>query len=71
MFEVVLKDLEADIRLLNDRPSILETYVICGPIFHFDKPVEVIGTDDDNDVSIPVPNAFFNPNYAMELGKPS
>lgn len=52
--------LERDIRLLNTRPDILETYVICGPIFYFDKPVVCIGEEDTkNDVSIPVPNAYF------------
>lgn len=51
--------LEALIRDLNDQPKVLETYVICGPIFYFDQPVEEIGSDDDNEVTIPVPNAFF------------
>ncbi len=52
-------DLEAQVRELNEMKKVLETYVICGPIFYFDKPVEYIGTDDPNDVTIPVPNAFF------------
>ena len=30
-----------------------------GPIFYFDQPVEFIGTGDKNDVTIPIPNAFF------------
>jgi endonuclease G len=37
----------------------LETCVICGPIFYFDKPVKFIGLDDGNEVALPVPNAFF------------
>jgi len=33
--------------------------VICGPVFYFDQPVESIGSGDNNEVSIPIPNAFF------------
>ena len=55
----IWRKLESAIRTLNDRPSILETYVICGPIFYFDQPVALIGDDDDNEVSIPIPNAYF------------
>ncbi len=51
--------LEAEIRNLDAKPKILETYVICGPIFYFDKPVECIGTSDSNKVKIPVPHAYF------------
>lgn len=52
--------LEADIRALNSQDGVLETYVICGPIFYFDQPVVSIGDDgDEEDVSIPVPNAYF------------
>lgn len=36
-----------------------EIYVICGPVFYFDKPVQEIGVDDDNHITIPVPHAFF------------
>lgn len=52
-------ELEAEIRRLDAKPKILETYVICGPIFFFDKPVKSIGADDDNEVTIPVPHAYF------------
>lgn len=55
----VWKKLESEIRRLNDKEKIFETYVICGPCFYFDKPVESIGAADDNDVSIPIPNAYF------------
>ena len=51
--------MESEIRSLNAKSKILETYVICGPVFYFDKPVESIGTDDLNKVSIPIPNAYF------------
>ena len=52
-------ELETEIRKLDAKPKILETYVICGPVFYFDKPVKTIGTDDDNEVTIPVPHAYF------------
>lgn len=55
----IWRELESEIRSLNAKSKILETYVICGPIFYFDKPVESIGTDDPNEVTIPIPNAYF------------
>jgi len=55
----IWKDLEAEVRRLNAKPRILETYVICGPVFYFDQPVQSIGTEDSNEVSIPIPNAYF------------
>jgi len=55
----VWKRLEIAIRELNARSDIFETYVICGPIFDFDTPVKRIGTEDRNEVSLPVPNAYF------------
>ena len=55
----IWRDLEDAVRELNEQEDILETYVICGPVFYFDKPVVTIGDDDSNEVTIPVPNAFF------------
>ncbi len=55
----IWKELEESVRDLNEKKRILETYVICGPIFHFDKPVEFIGKGAANEISVPVPNAFF------------
>lgn len=55
----IWKQLEEMTRALNDQSKILETYVICGPIFYFDKPVNAIGDKDSNQVSIPVPHAYF------------
>lgn len=55
----IWRELESAIRTLDAMDDIWETYVICGPIFYFDKPVESIGTHDDNGVSIPIPNAYF------------
>ncbi len=55
----IWRELEEAVRELNGKKRILETYVICGPIFYFDKPVKFIGLDDGNEVALPVPNAFF------------
>ncbi|MDQ6986448.1 MAG: DNA/RNA non-specific endonuclease [Mariprofundaceae bacterium] len=55
----IWKELEDAIRDLNAKPKILATYVICGPVFYFDRAVEQIGADDANDVTIPVPHAYF------------
>ncbi|PHZ83429.1 DNA/RNA non-specific endonuclease [Paremcibacter congregatus] len=55
----IWRELEEAVRTLNQKPRILETYVICGPLFYFDQPVEFIGADDDNEVEVPIPNAFF------------
>jgi endonuclease G, mitochondrial len=51
--------LEDEVRRLDAQPKILETYVLTGPVFYFDKAVMCIGVDDDNEVSVPVPHAFF------------
>lgn len=55
----IWRKLEDKVRNLDAKSRILETYVICGPIFYFDQPVESIGADDPNEVTIPVPNAYF------------
>jgi endonuclease G, mitochondrial len=55
----IWRQLEGKVRELDANPKILETYVICGPLFDFPRAVESIGTDDPNDVSIPVPHAYF------------
>lgn len=55
----IWKKLETAVRELNERKEIYETYVISGPIFDFDIPVSRIGKEDRNDVSLPVPNAYF------------
>ncbi len=57
--QAIWKKLEQAVRALNNRKSIYETYVICGPIFDFDMPVEIIGSADRNGVTLPVPNAYF------------
>jgi len=55
----IWRELETAVRNLDAKSKILETYVICGPIFYFDQPVETIGADDSNEVTIPVPQAYF------------
>ena len=55
----IWRKLETAVRELNAKEDIYETYVICGPIFDFDTPVARIGTQDNNSVSLPVPNAYF------------
>ncbi len=39
----------------------IETYVVCGPLFNVGKPIKVIGqnADDDQDVIVPIPHAYF------------
>jgi endonuclease G len=55
----IWKELEKRIRVLNNKKTVLETYVICGPIFYFDKEVVCIGASDTNEVTLPVPHAYF------------
>ena len=55
----IWKDLEDAVRKLDSNDDIWETYVICGPVFYFDQPVQSIGSKDDYGVSIPIPNAYF------------
>lgn len=55
----IWKNLEGAVRKLDAKKSILETYVICGPIFYFDKAIREIGTEDSNGVSLPIPHAYF------------
>lgn len=55
----IWRKLESAVRKLDDDIDIWETYVICGPVFYFNQPVESIGAQDNNGVSIPIPNAYF------------
>lgn len=55
----IWKKLEEAVRNLNAKSKIMETFVVSGPIFYFDKPFECIGKNDSNKVSIPIPHAFF------------
>jgi len=51
--------LEEAVRTLNAQKHILEMYVICGPIFNFDTPIETIGSKDEEGVTLPIPHAYF------------
>ncbi len=51
--------LESEIRDLDDRDTVRETYVICGPIFDFTHEVSFIGERDSNGIEIPIPSHFF------------
>lgn len=55
----IWRELESQVRELNKKPKIFETYVICGPIFYFDQAVKSVGNDDSNEVTIPIPHAYF------------
>jgi endonuclease G len=55
----IWKNLEDAVRVLDAQKNILETYVISGPIFNFDTPIETIGSKDDNGVTLPIPHAYF------------
>jgi endonuclease G, mitochondrial len=55
----IWRELETEVRILDLKPTILETYVISGPVFYFDQPVVCIGANDPNEISIPVPHAYF------------
>jgi endonuclease G len=55
----IWRDLETAIRELNANRKIFETYVICGPIFNFDVAVNTIGAETPNQVTLPIPHAFF------------
>lgn len=53
------RSLESAVRELNKQEETLETYVITGPIFDFEKEISMIGEADHNGISIPVPSHFF------------
>ena len=53
------RELESEIRKLNQSEKVLETYVITGPIFDFGVSIKMIGEKDNNGVSIPIPSHFF------------
>ena len=55
----IWKKLEKAVRQLNAKDEIYETYVLCGPIFDFNRAVETIGSEDDNGVTLPVPHSYF------------
>ena len=55
----IWKELEDSVRRLDEKKDILETYVICGPIFNFDVPVVTIQPKGKKGVTLPIPHAYF------------
>ena len=55
----IWRELEEAIRKLDAQKNILETFVICGPIFNFDMVIETVGAKDNNGVTLPIPHAYF------------
>jgi endonuclease G, mitochondrial len=55
----IWKNLEKAVRQLNAKDKIYETYVLSGPLFDFNTPVESIGSEDANGVTLPVPHSYF------------
>lgn len=53
------RKLESEIRKLNNRPEILETYSLTAPVFYFDQKITTIGDENqEHGIDIPVPHAF-------------
>lgn len=53
------RELESAVRKLNDKKSILETYVLTAPVFYFDRKIETIGDPNDKyGIDVPIPHAF-------------
>lgn len=55
----IWKSLEREVRRLDSQDYVLETYVISGPIFNFDQNISTIGVNDNNNVTLPVPQEYF------------
>lgn len=55
----IWRALEEGVRELDSDSDILETYVISGPVFDFRVAVDSIGCEDNNGVSLPIPDAYF------------
>ncbi|VAV83315.1 hypothetical protein MNBD_BACTEROID02-405 [hydrothermal vent metagenome] len=56
----IWKKLEGAVRKLDDQKNVLETYVISGPLFYFDKKVIMMGDEKEGiSVTLPIPHAFF------------
>ena len=55
----IWKELEDQVRKLDAKKNVLETYVICGPVFNFDEAVETIKPKKGKGVSLPIPHSYF------------
>ena len=55
----IWKDLEAEIRELDKRDNVLETYVLTCPVFYFEQAIETIKDEkEDYGIDVPIPHAF-------------
>ena len=55
----IWRELEGAVRKLNAKKSILETYVLSGPIFDFNAKVSTIKPKNKNGITLPVPHSYF------------
>lgn len=55
----IWKNLEDAVRVLDDKKEVLETYVICGPIFNFDMPIMLISPLNEKENTLPIPHGYF------------
>lgn len=55
----IWKNLEDAVRELDAKKEVLETYVICGPIFNFDMPIAIIDPTKEKENSLPIPHGYF------------
>lgn len=55
----IWKKLEEEIRNLDAREDVLETYVLTTPVFYFEKTIETIKDEkEDYGIDVPIPHAF-------------
>ena len=64
----IWRKLEKAVRKLVAKPKILEAYVLCGPIFNFNKKVLPIKPEDSNDVTMPIPHSYFKSILTEDKG---
>lgn len=55
----IWKELASAVRYLDAKKDVLETYVICGPIFNPDQPIITISPKGSKGNTLPIPHAFF------------
>ncbi len=55
----IWRKLEAAVRQLVAKPNIFEAYVLCGPIFDFNKAVSTFGLKNKDVVTLPIPHSYF------------
>jgi len=55
----IWRNLESAVRDLNDKSSILETYVITGPVFDYVEKIQTIGSKDKFGIDVPIPSHFY------------